>query len=898
MSNSQNILFQYWGKADPGYAGQQKWHPLLYHMLDVAAVAAAWWDACPALRGRFLVAFRAVPEKSLRAWVLFFVALHDLGKADLRFQLKAPDALAAAWRVVSQGNDHEISPREISTFDHGHAGLAWAAMEYQDWLGMDNRVIDPARLTEVGKCQANTHSDYAAWSRWVDWLTAVTGHHGDFQKPGYEGLKDIEADDTLIVRDRTARGAIVTVLEQTLLRPEGLSLHADWPPICAPPVRALLAGFCATCDWLGSNTTVFDYCVPSLPPQDYLSERCAKIESTRMLTHYGLLAIARRYSGLPTLLGGSELPRGVQTMIDDLPATAGLTLIEAPTGSGKTEAALAHAWRLLDSGVADGIVFALPTQATANAMFERVKAFAAKAYGDANVVLAHGKRDFNVGFRQLIERGQHRTSQGDTEASVQCASWLASSRKRVFLGQIGVCTVDQVLLSVLPVRHQFVRGFGLTKSVLIVDEVHAYDAYMYGLLGEVLKNQCACGGSAILLSATLSTSLRNKLLASWNSHAADSVTSAPYPALWHAMGGLVAPLTVTEAHRPPRREVSIECLRLDKAFPDDNLLSRVVDAAVHGALVAIIVNLVDDAQRLARILHERTSQFPEIKVDIFHARYRFTDRQEKEAAVLQHYGRTAERTKGRILVATQVVEQSLDLDFDWLVTQICPVDLLFQRLGRLHRHQRKRRPSGFETPHCTVLTVERDDYGVFELIYGNARVLWRTDMLLNRERTLVFPEAYRAGIEQVYQYDDWSDEPEKIACNFTLFSAEQIRRERDAQRLTSMTVACFRDEDGRIASLTRDGEMSLSVLPMTASGCLLDGQRIKSIANYDQPELINLNVVPSPASWAKRLCACPKDSDGPLTGIWQMIVTETAPGVWRSDDGQLMYSKDFGMEKC
>ncbi|MDY0331748.1 MAG: CRISPR-associated helicase/endonuclease Cas3 [Thiomonas sp.] len=874
-----SLISRYWGKADPAYPGEPKWHPLAYHSLDVAAVATAWWHACPALRGRFLAAFPDTAEHHLRAWVLFFVALHDLGKADIRFQLKAPDALAAAWRVVAQGDDHEISSQEISAFDHGHAGIAWAKLEYQCWLGkLDDAIELPI------------------WSRWENWLAAVTGHHGDFPKPGYEGLKGIEADDTLIEHDRASRHALAAAFETLFLQPVGLSLQ-NLPPPCSLPARALLAGFCAICDWLGSNTDEFSYRAPNQTLADYLRERLAHIESSWMLTRYGLLAAAQPYIGFSALLAPTEAPRGIQTLIDGLPASAGLTLIEAPTGSGKTEAALAHAWRLIEAGAADSIVFALPTQATANAMFERVQAFAAKVYGEANVVLAHGKRDFNAGFQRLVERGQRRTRQGNIEASVQCAAWLASSRKKVFLGQIGVCTVDQVLLSVLPVRHKFVRGFGLNKSVLIVDEVHAYDAYMYGLLGEVLKNQHACGGSAVLLSATLSTSLREKLLAAWDSKAADDAANAPYPALWHATGGLVTPLTVGDEHRPPRREVCVECLRLPAAYPDDDLRARIVAAARNGALVAVVVNLVDDAQRLAREFRELVGDKPEIEVDLFHARYRFADRQNKEAAVLKHYGRDAPRGTGRILVATQVVEQSLDLDFDWLITQICPVDLLFQRLGRLHRHQREWRPPGFKAPRCTVLTVERDDYGVFELIYGNARVLWRTDVLLNRDDTLVFPEAYRDWIEQVYQRDDWPDEPERIACDFTKFSAEQVRREKDARQLTSMTVASFRDEDGRITSLTRDGEMSLSVLPLTADGCLLDGQRIEAIAERDLAEQLNLNVVPCPASWAKRLHDCRKETDGPLAGVWQLVTAETAPGVWHSGDGQFTYSKDFGMEK-
>ena len=872
ISNVTSASLAYWGKSDPNYASYPQWHPLLYHSLDVVAVAGSWWDASVALQAKFRAAF-ACTEKSarddIRAWVLFFIALHDLGKFDLRFQLKAPETLAAAWRPMEKGRDHEIPITEINGFDHGHAGMAWAREDFASWLNQGTP---------------------SAWPRWENWLAAVTGHHGDYYSPTMAGLSGIEADEVLIGRDREARRSFVIALEKLFLDPVGLGLE-DLPPACSLPARALLAGFCASCDWLGSNVNEFDYRAPGVALQDYFQERMARIESRRMLERYGLLSQAQCYAGLVALLNTGETPRGVQTEIDALPAVPGLTLIEAPTGSGKTEAALAYAWRLLAAGVADSIVFALPTQATANAMFERVEAFAAQVYGQANVVLAHGKRQFNAGFQQLVERGQRLTAQGKEEAAVQCAAWLASSRKRVFLGQIGVCTVDQVLLSVLPVRHKFVRGFGINKSVLIVDEVHAYDAYMHGLLGEVLKSQHACGGSAVLLSATLSAELRDKLLKAWDSHGTDA---APYPALWHATGGETLPKTVAEAHQPPRREVGVECLRLARAFPDETLLARIVAAAENGGLVAVVVNLVDDAQRLARLLRERTK----IDVDVFHARYRFTDRQDKEAAALKHYGRKALRTTGRILVATQVVEQSLDLDFDWLITQICPVDLLFQRLGRLHRHVRAQRPPSFETPRCTVLTVEGDDYGVFELIYGNARVLWRTDTLLACHDALVFPEAYRDWIALVYQREDWDAEPEKIALNFDAYSSLQNSREKDAQRLTTMTVSSFRDDDDRITGLTRDGEMSLTVLPVTADGRLLDGRRIEDIPERELPEALNLGAAPAPANWAKRLHDCRKETDGPLAGYLQLVMSGSSAGVWHSQDSKLLYTLDFGLEKC
>jgi CRISPR-associated endonuclease/helicase Cas3 len=636
----------------------------------------------------------------------------------------------------------------------------------------------------------------------------------------------------------------------------------------------------------------------------YWTDRLAHIHSDDVLTRFGLLAIPHNYAGLTALLSDGEQPRGVQTEIDALPAAPGLTLIEAPTGSGKTEAALAYAWRLIDAGVADSIVFALPTQATANAMLLRAEAFAERVYGNGNVVLAHGKRQFNEAFRKLAESGRRVTQQGKIEASVQCAAWLASSRKRVFLGQVGVCTVDQVLLSVLPVRHKFVRGFGLAKSVLIIDEVHAYDAYMHGLLGEVLRAQKGAGGSAILLSATLPAKTREQLLQTWDASGTEAASeAAPYPALWHiscgAAGDVVTPRTVDESQRPAPRVVETECLKLDLAFPDTDLLARIVQAAEAGAQVAIVLNLVDDAQRLARVLREQLGlKQAGIEVDLFHARYRFADRQEKERACLEHFGRNAPRKQGRILVATQVVEQSLDLDFDWMLTQICPVDLLFQRLGRLHRHQRESRPAGFESPRCTVLSVAGDDYGLHKLIYGNTRVLWRTEQLLMRASEIVFPGAYREWIEQVYQRDDWDDEPEKVAMDFDVYSSLQISRRKEAQRLTTMTVSSFRDDNEQITGLTRDGEMSLNVLPIQTDDRLLDGQRLTDLPEREQAEALNLNTVPVPASWNKLLHDCAFDKEGPLAGLWQLTMDAAALRNWSAVNGKFHYSHDFGLEKA
>jgi CRISPR-associated endonuclease/helicase Cas3 len=862
--------WRYWGKARKEGETGEPYHLLPYHCLDVAAVGAAWWQSCPSLRHTFATAFRdkAMEEDVLRAWILFFVALHDVGKFDIRFQLKAPDALRETWPDLDW-DEVTDEVRDIRRYDHGAAGYGWANREGENWFG---------------------ESQFSAW---LPWLAAITGHHGDLpQGSCREPTEGDYAGNGVVEHDRQARAEFVADLAELFLAPVGLTT-AFTPPDCDAAAQALLAGFCSVCDWIGSNTDAMPYAAQesSKDLRCYFEPRRDKFRRERWLETFGLISPSRPYPDLAKLLKPGEIPRGVQVLVDGWPVEPGLTLIEAPTGSGKTETALAYAWRLLDLGLADSIVFALPTQATANAMLERAERFASLAFAGeaANVVLAHGKRDFHGGFQRLVEAGQWKTAQESQEAGAQCAAWLAQSRKKVFLGQVGVCTVDQTLLSVLPVRHKFVRGFGLQKAVLIVDEVHAYDSYMHGLLAEVLRRQKATGGSAILLSATLPSGLRNKLLRAWDAEGPDR---APYPVVWRANFNGVALDEPPPDQRPAPRAVDIEPLKLPGALPDANLIARIIEAAKAGARVAVICNLVDDAQFLAQKLREHT----QLPVDIFHARYRFLDRQRKEDAVLKHYGRGALCDGGRILVATQVIEQSLDLDFDWMITQICPVDLLFQRLGRLHRHEQPNsRPTGFENARCTVISVEADDYGLHKLIYGNIRVLWRTEQLLSNADTINFPEAYRNWIEAVYQRDEWEGEPERIAVQFEEFWIKVRAAEQEANTMVALPRKTYADDEATIVAHTRDGEMSLTVIPLQADGILLDGTLLSDLDEYRRAEELNLNSVPVPSSWETSLKACQRDEDGRYLMMFEKV--DDLNSLAHVGKQEFCYSTEFGMKK-
>ncbi len=840
-------MYNYWGKA----RGEQC-HLLPYHCLDVAAVAAQWWASSPSLRRHFCHE-TGIDGAKTRAWLLFFTALHDLGKFDIRFQLKAIEALLA----LNSTFDTELADPEPG-FSHGLAALYWFR---RDLATLSFR---------------ETH-----WDHWLPWVMAVAGHQGGLNTQALAQIRLPEAEEEIIVADRTARHQWLSALADLFLVPVGLGLD-DMPPPCPQ----LLAGFCAVSDWLGSNSDYFPYCADVMPLADYWAQ--VQPVAIRALDEAGLYQTPLSIGGMGAAFPDLQ-PRQVQCLVDQLPISPGMTLVEAPTGTGKTEAALGYASRLLAAGQADAVIFALPTQASANAMFQRLEQIAPRLFpGGANLLLAHGKAGFNRNF-QALKNAQRPTAQGQEEALAQCVAWLGASRKRAFLGQIGVCTIDQVLLSVLPVRHQFVRAFGLRKAVLIIDEVHAYDAYMYGLLYRVLEGQSRAGGSAVLLSATLPAYQKAALCQAWR---AGTILPevATYPLVTSLTAvGVAHAYALPQEQWPPLRRITLECWHTPDLLPDPEQCQAIIAAARAGALVGIVCNLVSDAQSLANQLRAMADEVP---VDLFHARYRFADRLAREEAILARYGKEAPRGAGRILVATQVIEQSLDLDFDWLISQICPVDLLFQRLGRLHRHDRPR-PPGFGSPRCTVLRPlskpdELPDYGLHGVVYGYRRVLWRTEYLLDQAEVITFPSAYRAWLEPVYQETPWTDEPATITRDAERFLQDQQGRYYAARQLAASTGAPLPDTDANAARLTRDGEMSLAVvlLAQAPTKTLLDGRDLNALGDWEQDEALDLNTVQVPQSWHRFLPAADPDSRHWLT-LWV-----EAEKVWACREGDAVFHYD------
>lgn len=767
---------RYWGKVNKNNDGLE-YHLLPFHCLDVVAVADVWLSQSNVLLKQIAKQLDQ-DEVEAKSIVLFFIALHDLGKFDARFQEFVPEV-----RKILQGDKYQVEPEP---YDHGSFGYSHFRRHYR----------------------MNSEP-----------MKAVAGHHGYCEM----GLSNLEpsADDELIDMDESAR---VDWIEYCL-NWQGLE---DIPDVGDIP---MLAGLCSVSDWVGSSMTNFTT-NPEIPLMDYYDEALKRADIA--LRETGMIKPLQG-SGFQFLFDGYQ-PRGVQTLLNKLPLSTGLTLVEADTGSGKTEFALAYASKLIECGYADGVVFGLPTQATANGLYKRIGDAADKLFSDSTVTLAHGKSKYVL------------------ESDIN--GFLYQSNKRAFLGTVSVATIDQILMGVLGIKHQFVRSFGTRKSVLILDEIHSFDAYMVGLIEQVLKGQHAAYSCVILLSATLPRSLKTKLLGCYNG----ASETESYPLITHVdMAGNTSELTVDADENHQEKIVLSQVWSSENLLPNANQQQQIIDWVKQGAMVGIICNTVNDAQALFEVMKQQS----DIEVDLFHARFTFGDRHRIEESVLQKYGKQAKR-KGRLLIATQVVEQSLDLDFDVLISQIAPIEFLMQRMGRLWRHDRcntalEPRATIINEPLFITLAPSLDvassgwehHYKGSGYVYRNIRLLYRTQRFLQSHDKLSFPDCYRGTIDYVHNDTAYDEEPEKLTVLVEKYHQEQEGALYAARQNSNLDSKPLADIDPRCAMLTRDGEMSLSVVLTKSDGALLHGGSFQDLEDRDR----------STVSLSRKLAKGKRDND-------------------------------------
>ncbi|MEU2391463.1 type I-E CRISPR-associated protein Cse1/CasA [Streptomyces sp. NPDC007369] len=692
-----------WAKHD---AKDMKWLPLWRHMADSAAMAARLWEEWTPLNIRALVA-ESLPGGSddAKRLVVWLAAIHDIGKATPAFSCQV-DSLAQGMRDV--GLDMPTAKQLGENRKRAPHGMAGQVI-LEEWL------------------ERHGWSPRAAMA----FAVAVGGHHGVL--PGHEHFHTLQQHTELLRTPGPGQQRwqdVQTELLDACADAYGVRERLpEWRSTKLPqPVQVVVTALVILADWIASNSDLF-----LLYPEEHPRDDSERIEAAwrgiQLPPPWSPQAVVESADALFASRFALSRIRPLQREAVRLAQetdTPGLLIIEAPMGEGKTEAAFAAAEILAARTRAGGCFLALPTRATANAMYGRLRNWLANLPGDEvrTVYLAHAKAFLSDDFAEDLRAGSRTIAAVDLDGATSSVwsargdqyrasselvahQWLRGKKKGM-LANFVVGTVDQLLFAGLKSRHLALRHLALAGKVVVIDEVHAYDAYMNEYLERVLSWLGQYKVPVVMLSATFPAARRQALAMAYcksaDDHEALAVTGVAYPLL-----SLIAEGREAVTGMPPAaadRHTSITVERLDDGL--GSLADRLESELAGGGCALVVRNTVDRVLQAAEVLRER---FGPDSVTVAHSRFIDLDRAGKDDELLAQFGPNGKRPNGRhIVVASQVAEQSLDIDFDVLVTDLAPVDLILQRMGRLHRHQRGRgqgkRPKRLRTPRCLITGVD------------------------------------------------------------------------------------------------------------------------------------------------------------------------------------------------
>lgn len=735
-------MYRFWGKLKVDGL-PARIHPLVDHCIDVALTFRRIVDV-PAFRRRLEAAetrrARLSDEQLDRLAVV--ALLHDLGKCNRGFQAKRdPLAVETAGHVVE------------------------AAALLQD----DNlQLMWPPSLQQLAEALCEWFGAGAQQARSM--LFAAISHHGrpvSFDDVGNHSDRSLarwwRAEDDI----DPMRGIDELVGATRHAFPTAFS--ADVPPIDATPaLQQRFAGLVMLADWIGSDTAFFPFRADAAEDRVAL----ARAAADRAIRGIGLQPVAERAAQASFFDTFGFQPSPLQRVLADELAVADdsrLVLVESDTGSGKTEAALAWYLRLHAAGEVDGLYFALPTRVAARELYGRVCRAIDRAFPDpcrrpGPVLLAapgYAKVD---GQPRELPPPDGRLWEDDAAMRRHERQWAAEHPKRFLAAPVAVGTIDQALLSVLQVKHALLRSVCLDRSLLVVDEVHASDSYMRQVLQSLLDGHLRRSGRALLLSATLGEAAGSAFFGR-AARAIDEAQSRPYPSLSTRSGE--RPIV---ARGTPKR-VTVE---LAGSLDDAAVLPRIVSALIEGARVLVVCNTVARANALLRAAEAEPAVPRQALFAVHghlcphHGRFAREHREVMDAAVTAALGKESP-VGARLLVGTQTLEQSLDIDADLLVTDLCPMDVLLQRIGRLHRHRRESRPADYALPRVLLRAPSDGDLrrwlradGALRApaglgaVYPDGRVLQRTLDLLRERPEIEIPADNRRLVEQTTHPDSWA----------------------------------------------------------------------------------------------------------------------------------------------
>jgi CRISPR-associated endonuclease/helicase Cas3 len=865
---------RFWAKTGRGEFqenGQPKYHPVICHLADTAAVAMEIIRT-----GLSPVAINTLEKglgitgESLVKSCGFLAGCHDLGKVSPAFQFQVDPV--AKELIGSKLYDlwHKIPTiRRQGKVPHGTVTAKTLPNFLEEW-GVDSALA--RKLAAL-----------------------VGGHHGFFPSN-----KEINQLDELLAGAESNSWRMFSreIFEQLItfveLKPE------DLPTKCSNAAAMILAGLTTVSDWIASNSDPekgFEY-ANDTPFDEYQLGLQTKAQKALQAIGWKTppaeqpLAFSRLF---PQITQPRELQNSAIAISQDLSAPC-LVLVEAAMGEGKTEAALYLADYLQHQGGAGGFYIGLPTQATSNAMFNRVKAFLEQRYSTeiVNLTLSHAAAALKDEYQSMICRlDEVYDDEEQTKAGKVVAGEWHTARKRTLLSPYGVGTIDQALMGAVRSKHQFVRLFGLAGRVVILDEIHAYDIYTSRLLERFLEWLALLGSPVIALSATLPQQTRQRLV---EAYAQGCSCAAPEP-----QAGAYPRLTTFT----PSQGLQVRSFNASPHVTRGLNLTWVADQdwqsqlkqklSVGGGCVAVICSTIGRAQK---VFEQLRADLSEDELGLFHGRFLFCDRERIEQDSIIRFGKpddlNTQRPKRYVLVATQVIEQSLDLDFDLIISDIAPVDLLLQRSGRLHRHaERTERPKQFLLPTLWLIQPQRGEKGSLNFdaagfIYDR-HVLLRTWLTLGEQTQLALPDRMDDLIEAVYQPipepPDSLDtiDAEDWRTSFADYQNDDSRdgAKADAVKLPSGSKKDLKpsdytrqgeeDSESQIAAVTRLGEKSVTTIfvEKAKSGLVLPGTEIAINLNT-QP---NLNQIRQLLAYSTRISK---------RGVVEELEKQSNPGGWTS----------------
>lgn len=850
-----------WGKSSKDDLAS--WLPLVQHLTDAAAVAGYLWDHwLPAHVKRRIEAALPVEARDGRALVCWLTGVHDCGKASPAFSCQV---MHLADRMRAFGADVPV----IRTAEHrmaSHALVGQIALE--EWL----------------------QERYGAKPRQSKAFGGVVGaHHGMPQRSAV--LSEVRRR-----RDLMGTGVWEEIRTEILDRMSDLTGVDDLlPHWCRTgidvPAQMLVTGVVIVADWIASDENRFPYLDRPVPS----GERAARAWAELALPP--AWAVAETVSG-PNALFGARFPavgssaRPLQVASHEVAASVDgpcLMILEAPMGQGKTEAALMAAEVLAARFGLGGLFFGLPSMATSNAVFSRVLDWIEHLPGEGatSAFLAHSKAELDEEYAGLVHDAHVREVYDETEQTEPGTviaivdSWL-QGRKKGVLANFVVGTIDQVLFASLSSKHLMLRHLALVGKVVVIDEVHAADDFMRVYLTRVLEWLGAYGVPVVLLSATLPSAQRRELVSAYRGveTAGGDDEALGYPSITLAT-------TVEVRHHPIAGSSSGTTVTVLPIGDEPDELGTLLESLLTGGgCAAVIRDTVDRAQQAYLRLAER---FGTDQVVLVHSRFLAQDRAAREADLRHRLGpEGAARPQRLIVVGTQVLEQSLDVDFDVMVSDIAPIDLLLQRSGRLHRHRRDR-PVGLESPrlYLTGIGGWGESGPVFDrgcvAVYREARLL-RACLALGlagpARAAIEVPGDIRRLVESGYDVDleapaAWrerlgaadlklAEELTSARARARTYCIDEVPVDGDEllDAYPSLTVETNEDRQG--GASVRDGDDGLEVLVVRR-----EGGEIRTMPGVLREEGVQIPAIGSPdPQVAKEIATSSVRLPAAMTGPW------------------------------